>query len=159
MISVSKSRLQSAWWALRLSFGLVPFLAGLDKFFDILTDWTQYQSPILQQALPISTTTFMHVVGVIEMIVGIAILTRWTRVGSYVAMVWLAAISANLLTTGKYFDVAVGDFVMAVGAYTLASLTEALVEPAASAQWIHGRAEQVHGLGWAHNGVETRSDV
>ena len=57
MIRVSESRLHSAWWALRLSFGLVPFLAGLDKFFNILTDWTQYQSPILQQVLPISATT------------------------------------------------------------------------------------------------------
>src|SRR5213594_628935 len=143
MIRVSESRLHSAWWALRLSFGLVPFLAGLDKFFNILTDWTQYQSPILQQVLPVSTTAFMHVVGVIEMIVGIAILTRWTRVGSYVAMVWLVAISANLVTTGKYFDVAVRDLVMAVGAYTLASLTEAMVEPAASAERIHGKSGQV----------------
>jgi len=132
---------------LRLSFGLVPFLAGLDKFFNILTDWTQYQSPILQQVLPVSTTAFMHVVGVIEMIVGIAILTRWTRVGSYVAMVWLVAISANLVTTGKYFDVAVRDLVLAVGAYTLASLTEAVVEPAASAERIHGKSGQVLGLG------------
>jgi len=143
MIRVSESRLHSAWWALRLSFGLVPFLAGLDKFFNILTDWTQYQSPILQQVLPVSTTAFMHVVGVIEMIVGIAILTRWTRVGSYVAMVWLVAISANLVTTGKYFDVAVRDLVLAVGAYTLASLTEAMVEPAASAERIHGKSGQV----------------
>jgi len=147
MIRVSESRLHSAWWALRLSFGLVPFLAGLDKFFNILTDWTQYQSPILQQVLPVSTTAFMHVVGVIEMIVGIAILTRWTRVGSYVAMVWLVAISANLVTTGKYFDVAVRDLVLAVGAYTLASLTEAVVEPAASAERIHGKSGQVLGLG------------
>src|SRR5438093_8678875 len=72
MIRVSESRLHSAWWALRLSFGLVRFLAGLDKFFNILTDWAQYQSPILQQVLPISATTFMRVAGVIEMIVGIA---------------------------------------------------------------------------------------
>lgn len=148
MIRVSESKLHSAWWALRLSFGLVPFLAGLDKFFNILTDWTQYQGPILHQVLPVSTTTFMHVVGVIEMIVGIAILTRWTRVGSYVAMVWLAAIAANLVTNGKYFDVAVRDLVMAVGAYTLASLTEAVVEPAASTQRIHGNPEQVHSPGF-----------
>ncbi len=147
MIRVSESRLHSAWWALRLSFGLVPFLAGLDKFFNILTDWTQYQSPILQQVLPVSATTFMHVAGVIEMILGIAILTRWTRVGSYVAMVWLVAISANLITTGRHFDVAVRDLGLAVGAYTLASLTEAMVEPAASAQRIHGNAKQAHSPG------------
>jgi uncharacterized membrane protein YphA (DoxX/SURF4 family) len=147
MIRAYESRVQPAWWALRLAFGLVPFLAGLDKFFNILTDWTQYQSPLLQHVLPVSTTTFMHVGGVIEMIVGMAILTRWTRIGSYVAMVWLIAISANLVTTGRYFDVAVRDLVMAVGAYTLASLTEVVVEPATSAQQIHGEAEQVHSLG------------
>ncbi len=61
--------------------------------------------------------------------------------------VWLAAISANLVTTGKYFDVAVRDLVLAVGAYTLASLTEAMVEPAALAQRIHGNAEQAHSPG------------
>ena len=146
MTTVSESRLHSAWWALRLSFGIVPFLAGLDKFLNILTDWTQYLNPVLQHALPFSTTTLMHVVGVIEMTAGIAILTRWTRVGSYVAMVWLAAISASLVTTGRYFDVAVRDLVLAVGAYTLASLTEVL-DPADSSQRVYGKDEQVPVLG------------
>jgi hypothetical protein len=74
----------------------------------------------------------MYVVGVIEMMVGLAILTRWTLVGSYVAMVWLVAIAANLLTTGKYFDIAVRDLAMAVAAYTLAVLTKELAAPANS---------------------------
>jgi len=126
MTKVSESKLHSTWWALRFTFGLVPFLAGLDKFFNILTDWTRYLSPIAQRVLPVSSTTFMHAAGVIEMIVGISILTRWTRVGSYVASVWFVVIAANLITTGRYFDVAVRDLVMAVGAYTLASLTEVL---------------------------------
>ena len=147
MNTVSETRLYSAWWALRLSFGLVPFLAGLDKFFNILTDWTQYQSPIVQQVLPVSTTTFMHIAGVIEMVVGVAILTRWTRVGSYVAMAWLAAIAANLITTGRYFDIAVRDLVMAVGAFTLGTLTEIVVEAEASDQPIHTKVKPMHGLG------------
>jgi hypothetical protein len=58
------------------------------------------------------------------MIVGLAILTRWTRIGSYVAMVWLVAIALNLLTTGRFFDVAVRDLEMAIAAFTLARLTE-----------------------------------
>jgi len=132
MTRESESKLQSIWWALRLTFGLIPFLAGLDKFLNILTDWAQYQSPIVQHLLPISTTTFMHIVGVIEMIVGIGILTRWTRVASYTASVWLVAISANLLMTGRYFDVAVRDLAMALGAYTLGSLTEILDEAASN---------------------------
>ena len=132
MTKDSERKIYSAWWALRLTFGLVPFLAGLDKFFNILTDWAQYQSPLIQQFLPISATNFMYVVGVIEMIVGLAILTRWTLLGSYVAMAWLVAIAANLLTTGKYFDIAVRDLAMAAAAYTLAVLTKELATPANS---------------------------
>ena len=120
----TEKRLDSAWWALRIGLGLVPFLAGLDKFFNVLTDWNMYLSPFVADALPVSGPTFMRIVGVIEMIVGVAILTRWTRIGAYVAAGWLVAIAANLVTTGRFFDVAVRDLVMAIAAYTLARLTE-----------------------------------
>ena len=117
-------RLDSAWWALRLGLGLGPFLAGLDKFFDILANWEMYLSPLALKVVPVSAATFMHVVGVVEMIVGLAILTRWTRIGAYVAMLWLVAIAINLVTTGMFFDLAVRDVEIAIGAYTLARLTE-----------------------------------
>jgi uncharacterized membrane protein YphA (DoxX/SURF4 family) len=117
-------RLDSAWWALRLGLGLGPFLAGLDKFFDILANWEMYLSPLALKVVPVSAATFMHVVGVVEMIVGLAILTRWTRLGAYVAMLWLVAIAINLVTTGMFFDLAVRDVEIAIGAYTLARLTE-----------------------------------
>jgi len=81
--------------------------------------------PVAQKILPFSATSFMHIVGVIEMIVGLAILTRWTRLGSYVAMIWLIAIAINLVTTGMFFDLAVRDLEIAIGAFTLARLTEA----------------------------------
>ena len=116
--------LTSAWWALRIGLGLGPFLAGLDKFFNILADWNMYLSPIALKVLPVSGPTFMRIVGVIEMIVGLAILTRWTRVGAYVAMAWLVAIALNLVTTGMFFDLAVRDVEIAIGAYALARLTE-----------------------------------
>jgi hypothetical protein len=121
----SEMNLNSAWWALRIGLGVGPFLAGLDKFFNILTNWQMYLSPAAERLLPMSATTFMHIVGVIEMIVGLAILTRWTRIGSYIAMVWLIAIALNLLTTGMFFDLAVRDIEIAIGAFTLARLTEA----------------------------------
>ena len=117
-------RLDSAWWALRLGLGLGPFLAGLDKFFNILANWEMYLSPLALKVVPVSAATFMHVVGVVEMIVGLAILTRWTRLGAYVAMLWLVAIAINLVTTGMFFDLAVRDLEIAIGAYTLARLTE-----------------------------------
>ena len=117
--------LNSAWWALRIGLGLGPFLAGLDKFFNILTSWEMYLSPLAVDLLPVSAAAFMRAVGVVEMVVGLAILTRWTRLGAYVAGAWLVAIAANLLTTGMFLDVAVRDLEMALAAYTLARLTEA----------------------------------
>lgn len=125
--------LNSAWWALRIGLGVGPFLAGLDKFFNILTDWGMYLSPAVEGLLPISGTAFMQTVGVIEMVVGLAILTRWTRLGSYVAAGWLVAIAANLVTTGMFFDLAVRDVEIAIAAYTLARLTEAR-QPAGATQ-------------------------
>jgi uncharacterized membrane protein YphA (DoxX/SURF4 family) len=124
-MNATNKHLDTAWWALRIGLGVGPFLAGMDKFFNLLTNWEMYLSPLAQKLLPFSATSFMHIVGVIEMIVGLAILTRWTRLGSYVAMVWLIAIAINLVTTGMFFDLAVRDLEIAIGAFTLARLTEA----------------------------------
>ena len=118
-------RLTTPWWALRAGLGGAAFLAGLDKFFNLLADWPAYLSPIAVQLLPVSAGAFMHVVGVIEMVVGAAILAGLTRLGGYVAAAWLTAIALNLVTTGHYFDVAVRDLAMAIAAFTLARLTEA----------------------------------
>src|SRR5262245_31423954 len=118
-------RLTAAWWALRIGLGGAAFLAGLDKFFNILADWPAYLSPIAANLLPFSAAAFMHVVGVVEMIVGAVILSGLTQLGGYVAAAWLVAIAINLVTTGRYFDVAVRDVEMAIAAFTLARLTEA----------------------------------
>jgi uncharacterized membrane protein YphA (DoxX/SURF4 family) len=123
-MSIPENKLNSAWWALRIGLGGAAFLAGLDKFFNILADWQMYLSPMAERVLPVSGATFMQAVGVIEMIVGLMILTRWTRVGSYVAMLWLVLIALNLISTGQFLDVAVRDLLMAIAAYTLARLTE-----------------------------------
>jgi uncharacterized membrane protein YphA (DoxX/SURF4 family) len=127
--------LNSAWWVLRITLGAVPFLAGLDKFFNLLTDWGQYLNPTVEALLPISGSAFMGAVGVVEMIVGLAILAGWTRIGGYVAAAWLVGIAANLVSAGMFYDVAVRDLVMAVAGYTLARLSEArqadVLDPAA----------------------------
>jgi len=116
-------RLTPAWWALRIGLGAAAFLAGLDKFFNLLTNWSMYLSPLAVRMIPVSAITFLRAVGVVEMVVGLAILTKATKVGAYVAAVWLLAIAVNLLTTGMFFDIAVRDVEMAIAAYTLASLT------------------------------------
>jgi hypothetical protein len=118
------SRLDQAWWALRIGLGAGPFLAGLDKYFNLLTNWTGYINPLFLKILPFSGQTLMHIVGVIEMIVGLAILTKWTRVGAYVASAWLLAIAINLVSTGMFFDIAVRDVEMALAAFVLARMTE-----------------------------------
>ena len=118
------ARLEQAWWVLRIGLGLGPFLAGLDKFFNILAQWPDYISPIAMKILPFSGSTFMHIVGVIEMVVGLAILTKWTRLGAYVAAIWLVLIAINLVSTGHYFDVAVRDVEMALAAFVLGRLSE-----------------------------------
>jgi hypothetical protein len=118
------SRLDQAWWILRIGLGVGPFLAGLDKYFNLLTNWPGYISPLFLKILPFSGHTFMHIVGVIEMIVGLTILTKRTREGAYVASAWLVAIAINLVSTGMFFDVAVRDIEMALAAFVLARMTE-----------------------------------
>jgi uncharacterized membrane protein YphA (DoxX/SURF4 family) len=114
----------SIYQPLRLAYGLVPLLAGLDKFFGLLADWEAYLSPTLVSLLPVGPGAFMAVVGVVEIAVGVMVLTRWARLGAYLAMGWLVLIAINLLLAG-FIDVAVRDLAMAVGAYTLARLSEA----------------------------------
>lgn len=109
-------RLNSSWWALRIALGVAPFLAGLDKFFNLLTNWTTYLNPLALRVVPVDPGTFMRAVGVVEMIVGLAILTRWTRLGAYVAAAWLVGIGLNLITMGAFFDVAVRDLLIALAA-------------------------------------------
>ena len=117
-------KLNTSWWALRIGFGAAPFLAGLDKYFNLLARWEQYLNPLVLRVIPVSAATFMHTIGLVEMAVGLAILTRWTRLGAYVAGIWLVGIALNLLTMGAYLDVAVRDLLLALAAYTLAQLTE-----------------------------------
>jgi uncharacterized membrane protein YphA (DoxX/SURF4 family) len=119
-----ESRLISSFWTLRIAFGLTAFLAGLDKFLNLLTNWEKYASPLLLSVVPLSAGALMRVAGVIEMIVGIAVLAGITRLGGYVLAGWLSLIALSLLTTGQYFDVAVRDLVMACGAFVLARLSE-----------------------------------
>lgn len=118
-------RINQAFWVLRIGLGTAAFLAGLDKFFNILADWTMYLSPLVTKLLPLSAATFMRVAGVIEMIAGIAILAGFTRLGGYVVMAWLLGIAVNLVTTGMFYDIAVRDVEMSLAAFTLARLSEA----------------------------------
>jgi len=104
---------------LKLTFGLVPIVAGADKFTNLLTHWEDYLNKSL---IPFDPLVFMKVVGVIEIVAGIIVLVR-PLIGAYIVMAWLICIALQLIASGHYLDVAVRDLVMAIGAYTLAQLT------------------------------------
>lgn len=107
---------------LKFTFGIVPIVAGLDKFTNLLAHWVDYLGNI-RSIIPFDPTTFMKTVGIIEIIAGIIVFTR-PLIGAYIVMVWLICIAIQLLIGGHYFDIAVRDLVMAIGAYTFAQLTK-----------------------------------
>jgi hypothetical protein len=106
---------------LRWTFGLVPIIAGADKFMHLLTDWDQYLAPSIAHMLPMSTHSFMSIVGIIEIVAGVIVLIR-PRIGSLIVGLWLIGIAINLLLAG-YYDIAVRDTVMAISAFCLHMLT------------------------------------
>lgn len=116
-------RLNVAWWALKIALGVGPIIAGIDKYFDKLTDWSMYLSPLATKVIPVSPTTFMHAVGVVEIMAGLIVLSRATWIGSYIVMAWLLAIAVNRCTTGMFYDLAVRDVEIAIGAFALSQLT------------------------------------
>ncbi len=110
--------------ALRFGLGAAAFLAGLDKFFNLLANWEVYLSPLATNLIPVSPATFMRGVGVIEMIAGGILLAGFTRLGGYIVAGWLVAVALSLASTGGFFDVAVRDLIMAIAAFTLARMSE-----------------------------------
>jgi hypothetical protein len=103
---------------LRWTYGLVPIAAGADKFTHILTNWDQYLAPAVTEIIPLQPHTFMSIAGIIETIAGIIVLTI-PKIGSLIVGMWLIGIAINLLLTGNYYDIAVRDIVMAIGAFSL----------------------------------------
>jgi hypothetical protein len=116
-------RLNVGWWALKIGLGVGPIITGIDKYFNKLADWGMYLSPLATKAIPVSATTFMHLVGFIEIVAGVIVLSRWTKIGSYIVMLWLIGIAVNLMTTGMFYDLAMRDVEIAVGAFALSQMT------------------------------------
>ena len=119
----TKRDLAPVYWALKLCFGLVPIVAGLDKFTNLLTHWEKYIAPAFASMIPFSPQTFMHLVGIIEIVAGIGVLlTPWTRIFAWVVALWLWCISLNLIAAG-FYDIAVRDIVMGIASLCLARVT------------------------------------
>src|SRR5256885_13621232 len=106
---------------LRITFSIVPIVAGLDKFTNLLTHWENYLNPAIARMLPFSPHVFMMIVGVIEVIAGIIVFIK-PAIGGYIVAAWLTLIALTLLASGNYLDVAVRDLVMAISAFSLARI-------------------------------------
>lgn len=121
-LAAKNKTLKNVWTVLFFTYGIVPIVAGFDKFLHLLANWEQYLSPAARSILPFEAHTFMIIVGIIEIIAGIIVFVR-PGIGAYIVMAWLVAIAINLIFAG-YLDIAVRDLSMAVGAFTLAKLSQ-----------------------------------
>ena len=110
-----------AFVLLRVAFTVAPIAFGLDKFFGVLVDWEVYLAPWINDIVPGSASTAMHLVGVVEILAGIAVALK-PRYGAYLVAAWLGGIIVNLLTYSGYYDIALRDFGLMLGALTLARL-------------------------------------
>ena len=126
-VTVGRARRGEAFQAfqiLRVAFVIAPLVAGLDKFFNLLVDWQQYLSPTIASVLPVTPHTFMLFVGVVE-IIAAGIVAMSPYVGGYVVTVWLWGIIANLLMAHGFYDVALRDLGLSLGAVALTRLAKA----------------------------------
>ena len=112
-----------AFTLLRIGFTVAPILFGIDKFANVMVNWSIYLAPWINDIVPGSADDFMYVVGVVEIVAGIVVALR-PRYGAYLVAAWLGGIIFNLLTYSGYYDVALRDFGLMLGALTLARLSE-----------------------------------
>ena len=123
---------RQAFHILHAGFVVAPVLAGLDKFFNLLVDWERYLAPVATDILPFDARTLMLAVGVVEIAAGVLVALR-PRIGGYVVAAWLWAIIVNLLVAGGFYDIALRDFGLSLGALALARLAEAFPAQAGTA--------------------------
>jgi uncharacterized membrane protein YphA (DoxX/SURF4 family) len=119
-----------AFTIMRVAFTVAPILFGLDKFFNVMVDWEQYLAPWINDIIPGSASTAMHLVGVVEIVAGVFVALK-PRYGAYVVAAWLAGIIVDLLTYSGYYDIALRDFGLMLGALTLARLASVYDPPGA----------------------------
>jgi uncharacterized membrane protein YphA (DoxX/SURF4 family) len=117
-----------AFVLLRVVFTVAPILFGLDKFFDVMVDWEKYLAPWINDIVPGSAATAMHLVGAVEILAGVLVALK-PRYAAYVVAAWLAGIIVNLLTYSGYYDIALRDFGLLLGALALGSLARAYDPP------------------------------
>jgi len=121
--AVAARPIAQAYTILLVGFAALPVVAGLDKFFHALVNWDMYIVPRVESALPVSGHTFMLAVGVIEIAAGLLVALR-PRIGAYVVAAWLWGIIINLLLAANFYDIALRDFGLSLGALAMARLSQ-----------------------------------
>ena len=114
---------RQAFRLLHIAFIAAPILAGLDKFLHLLANWDMYLAPWIANLSPIGAHSLMLVVGVIEIAAGLIVAFR-PRVGAWIVFAWLWAVIINLLTYPGFYDIALRDFGLSLGALALARLSK-----------------------------------
>jgi uncharacterized membrane protein YphA (DoxX/SURF4 family) len=117
-----------AYLLLRIGFAAAPVLFGLDKFLNVMVDWPQYLAPWLNDIVPGSGQDFMYVTGAVEILAGLAVAVK-PRYGAYLVAGWLAGIIVNLLSYSGWYDIALRDFGLLLGALALARLASTYDRP------------------------------
>ena len=124
-ITAAAEKADAGWQAfqiLRLAFTVSPIVAGIDKFLGLLVNWDQYLPPIATNILGGYSHRFMYLVGVIEIVAGIGVFLK-PKIFAYVVSAWLMLIIVNLLLIPGFYDVALRDLGLALGALALARLS------------------------------------
>jgi hypothetical protein len=122
MISTKAShKLNHTIALLKWTYGLTAIILGADKFFHFLTDWSKYLSPLVSEFLP-SVQQGLYAIGILEIIVGVIILSHYTRIGAYLVALWFFIVVADLVSMHNFYDIALRDFVLGIGALTLGRL-------------------------------------
>ena len=131
MASITDTRRDPAFQVytlLRIGFAVAPILFGLDKFFDVMVDWPRYLAPWVNDLVPGTGSELMHVIGVVEISAGVLVAIK-PRYGAFLVAAWLAGIVVNLLTYSGYYDIALRDFGLMLGALTLGRLASVYDPP------------------------------
>lgn len=118
----------AAYWILRIGFTVLPIVFGLDKFTNVLTDWEGYLAPWIIDLSPLTAHQMMLIVGVVEIVAGVAVALK-PRYAAYVVALWLAGIIVNLVSYPGFYDVALRDFGLLLGALTLGRLASVYDAP------------------------------
>ena len=126
MNEATSKHVVSAFVILKFTYGIMALIAGLDKFFGLIADWVRFISPLVSRFTPIPATTILYIAGITEIIIGLLILSRNTRLGAYLMALWCFVLTFNYISFGIFFDNAGKSFVLGMSALALGCLAEAV---------------------------------